>query len=58
MAQFYEIVIHTTLDPNRLAEFPTLIGAALDVWAEFGFVGDLAAWAVYRTDWQPTDVLL
>lgn len=58
MPQYYEIVIHAELDPNRLAEFPTLLLASLDVWAEFGLVGETAAWAVYRTDWQPTDVLL
>lgn len=46
-----EIVIHTELDPSRLADFPASIRATLDVWADQGLIGDTAAWAVYETEW-------
>lgn len=44
-----EIVIITTVNTRRLAEFPAALGATLDFLAGLGLIGDEAGWAVYPT---------
>lgn len=44
-----EIVIITTVNRSRLAEFPSAIGAVLDFLAGLGLIGDEAGWAAYPT---------
>lgn len=44
-----EIVIITTVDTRRLAEFPAALGSVLDFLASVGLIGDEAGWAVYPT---------
>jgi hypothetical protein len=53
MQNVKEIVIHVELDPERLAVFPVVIRGTLDAWAQMGMIGDVAAWAVYESHWQP-----